>query len=381
MKILLLADINSAHTIKWAKALASNGETVGIFSFTNIKHNWLKKYNIHVLNTKATSNKSNRLTTKFNYLAMLPEMKRAITLFNPDIVHAHYASSYGLLGALSHFRPFVLSVWGSDVMEFPKKSFIHRFILMHNLKKADVICATSNTVSRYLHPYTSKTPHLIPFGIDTTVFQPLAKIQEDNTFVITCAKAFEPMYNIDLLIKAVHQLKNRYPDRKLKLVLLGDGGLRRELELLVTDLHLENNVEFTGQVPSFVVARQIAQSDVVVNLSKNESFGVNILEAMACGKPVIVSQAEGFSEIVHQTQGNLIVDTSRLDEIVNALSHFMLHPDKAILAGQSGLALVERKYTLHQAVFNMRKIYSELLSNTDAVKHLFSQEGLPVLPV
>ena len=53
-------------------------------------------------------------------------LKTAIAQFKPDVVHAHYATSYGLIGALSGFHPFVISAWGTDVMKFPQKNFINK---------------------------------------------------------------------------------------------------------------------------------------------------------------------------------------------------------------------------------------------------------------
>jgi hypothetical protein len=61
--------------------------------------------------------------SKLKYVSLVSELKTACRKFDPDLMHAHYATSYGLLAALSGFKPYLISVWGSDVFDFPKAFF------------------------------------------------------------------------------------------------------------------------------------------------------------------------------------------------------------------------------------------------------------------
>ena len=76
-------------------------------------------------------------------------------------MHAHYASSYGLIGSLMNFSPFVLSVWGSDVFEFPKLGIINKLVLKYNFFKADKILSTSNIMAKEIQLYTNKDIEVI----------------------------------------------------------------------------------------------------------------------------------------------------------------------------------------------------------------------------
>src|SRR5262249_39253213 len=125
-RILLLADAASPHIEKWATALAGKGFKVGLFSLNKTTWNWYTHPNIILLNEPDDYANADFLANKLKYLFVLPKLKRLIKDFQPDVLHAHYGSSYGLLGALSGFSPFVVSTWGSDVFEFPRKSAIHR---------------------------------------------------------------------------------------------------------------------------------------------------------------------------------------------------------------------------------------------------------------
>src|SRR5438105_2510828 len=115
MKVLLLSDTHSEHTEKWARGLADKGIEVGLFSFNKAAYEWHQYERITVFFEPEDVINADRFLTKLSYLKYVSILKKIIRHFKPDILHAHYATSYGLIGALSGFHPFVLSVWGSDV--------------------------------------------------------------------------------------------------------------------------------------------------------------------------------------------------------------------------------------------------------------------------
>ena len=116
MKVLLLGGANSIHTLRWANGLAGKGVEVHLAS-------------IHPLQDELDSAvKFYRLpySSPAGYVLAAPCLKRLLKKIKPDLMNAHYATGYGLLARLSGFKPTLLSVWGSDVYEFPKKSLIHK---------------------------------------------------------------------------------------------------------------------------------------------------------------------------------------------------------------------------------------------------------------
>ena len=148
MKLLILADPNSSHTIKWVTSLAKWGIDIMLIGLGNLMVKSYEPYpniKIEMIGAKVTRDEGS--FKKISYLKAVPYIRKKIKEFKPDIVHSHYASSYGLLGALSSFHPFIVSVWGSDVYSFPDKSVLHRKVLEYVLKKADIICSTSHTMS------------------------------------------------------------------------------------------------------------------------------------------------------------------------------------------------------------------------------------------
>src|SRR5688572_24406093 len=144
MKVLLLSDTYSEHTEKWALGLANAGIEVGLFSFNKASYEWYNHPGITVFFEPDKKINAESTLTKLAYLKYVSILKKIIRHFKPDILHAHYASSYGLVGALSGFHPFVLSVWGSDIYDFPRRSKLHKRLIQHNLRKSDMIMSTSH---------------------------------------------------------------------------------------------------------------------------------------------------------------------------------------------------------------------------------------------
>ena len=139
MRLLLLADIQSEHTEKWALGLAANGIEVGLFSFNKATYPWYENIiNITLLYEAEIKLDADNIINKLFYFKFVKLLKTAIKKFTPDVLHAHYATSYGLIGALSGFHPFVISAWGTDVMRFPQKNFINKFINRNPTRKKEI---------------------------------------------------------------------------------------------------------------------------------------------------------------------------------------------------------------------------------------------------
>lgn len=364
MRILLLSNPNSVHTIKWAKSLAENNINIIIFGLGDLTVYDYKKYpniKVIILNEKITRDEG--AFSKLRYLKALPKIKNIIKEFKPDIVHAHYASSYGLLGALSGFAPFILSVWGSDVFTFPDKSFLHKLILEYNLKKADKILSTSHVMAKETKLYTSKDVEVTPFGIDMEQFKPMEteSLFDKEDIVIGTVKTLEEKYGIEYLIKAFKVVSDKYQKLPLKLLIVGGGSLEKELKQLTKDLNIENKTIFTGKVPFEDVPRYHNMLSVSVSVSNSESFGVAIIEASACAKPVVVSNVGGLPEVVEDGITGFVVPPRDEKETAKAIEKLILDEELRTIVGNRGRERVKKLYNWNVNVAQMIGIYKGLI--------------------
>ncbi len=295
MRLLLLSDANSPHTIKWSTSLAKRGIELTIFGISSLHVEDYKGYdNINIITLKEPLNGREGALAKIRYLKALPLLKRLLATFRPDILHAHYASSYALLGALSGFHPFIVSVWGSDIFSFPRKSPFHNAIIRFNLSKADMVLSTSHVMARQTRGFTKKEIIVTPFGVDLDVFKPgkISSCFSNCDIVIGTVKALEQEYGIEYLIRAFADVKKKYRTIPLRLLIVGGGSLERQLKELAQELEVSDVTVFTGRVEYSRVPIFQNMLSVFVSVSDSESFGVSAIEASACEKPVVVSNVE-----------------------------------------------------------------------------------------
>lgn len=368
MRILILSDLDSPHTIKWVKSLAALNYSIGVLSIhqaSNITH-FSNSDNIKIYNGIISSqlkNKSEKNLNKLIYLKVFKNLKVVIDNFKPDIVHAHYSTSYGLLGALTGFHPYIISVWGTDVYGFPNRSFLHKSILKYNLSKADLILSTSSAMRNELNKYTSKKIVLTPFGIEINKFKPnnVKSIFDKDDFVIGIIKTLEKNYGIEYLIRAFKKIKDKFPSQSLKLMITGKGTQELSLRNLVNELSIKDHVVFTGYIDSEIIPIYDNMIDVAVFPSIEESFGVAVLEASACGKPVIVTNVGGLQEVVENGETGFIVEKENSDAIALALEKFIINPELRSEFGINGRNKVIKEYNWDDSVKRMVSIYKKIL--------------------
>jgi L-malate glycosyltransferase len=217
MRILLLSNVLSVHTIKWAKALLPNHNII-LFSLTAPTADVIKELagiNIVTIGIRNSTAYSEQVFQKLNYLKAIPRVRKIIRDFNPDILHAHYATSYGLIGAMSGFHPYIISVWGSDIYDFPRKSLFHKMLVKYNLRIADIILSTSHIMARHTEKYTDKNVLVTPFGVDLTKFSKnrMLNLRKNSEIVIGTVKTLHKKYGIDYLIRAFKIVVEKNPDK------------------------------------------------------------------------------------------------------------------------------------------------------------------------
>src|SRR5690606_21009633 len=366
MKIMLLGDGNSLHIIKWTKGLTTKGIEVGLWSITKPDPGIYDDVKGLKLFYSNISQERLGLWAKIKYLTLLHHLRKSIKAFGPDIVHAHFASSYGLLGALVGFRPFIISVWGNDVYLFPTKNFLFKEILKFNLRKADKILSTSKVMARETAKYTKKHIQITPFGIDLDVFKAYPP-KHEKVFTIGTVKTLEEKYGIGYLIDAFDIFRKKYPSKPFRLLIVGGGSLEDDLKIKANKLGISHLCEFTGPVPYASVPDYHNQLDVNLCLSivDSESFGVSAIEASASEKPVIVSNVGGLPEVIVDEVTGIVIPPKNAEKAAAAIERLYLDQDLRNRLGKAGRERVQRLYDWENNLRQMVEIYKEMLRNNE----------------
>ncbi len=358
MKICYLADINSAHTHKFLDYFKKKGYDIHVISLGNGQYEGVTVHQLHV-DDNVMKNTSE--SGKLGYLKKIKKIKCIVNEIKPDILHAHYASSYGLLGALTNFHPYVISVWGSDVYDFPVKSPIHKMIIKYNLKKADYILSTSNVMKKETEKYTRKDIKVTPFGVDTNKFF-VNKVPHDE-IVIGTIKTLEEKYGIQYLVKAFAKVKEENKDLQLQLRIGGKGSQRDYLERLTRELGIEDSVTFLGFLNPHEVIQEFQNFDISVFPSTldSESFGVAAVESQACGTPVIVSDAGGLMESTKPGVTSFVARKMDVDDLAEKINKLLQDKELRKTMSENSRKFVEENYSLEKNFQGIENIYKSLV--------------------
>lgn len=327
MRVVMLAPASVIHTQRWVEALAARGLEV-VLATQHADPAWTVPAGVRVVHLPYGG--------AVGYFRNVPALRRLLRKEQPALLHAHYASGYGTTAALVGFHPWLISVWGSDVYDFPAEGRIKKWWLRRNLRCADAIASTSHAMARQVQRLAPECRDIsvTPFGIDTQRFAPQPQAHEG--VVIGTVKTLAPKYGIDVLLRAFALLVAQGRST-LSLIIVGSGPQRGELEALATSLGIVAQVRFVGAVPHSEVPQWLNRLDVYVAVSRldSESFGVAVIEASACGLPVVVSDAGGLPEVVAAGETGLVVPREDPKALALALAELV---DSSVLRSRLGEA-------------------------------------------
>lgn len=354
MKITFLSAANNYHTKKWCGYFISKGYEVSVISFFPGK---IDGVDVRFIDCGMSASKSDG--KKITYLFQARKVKKIIQEIKPDIISVHYASSYGAVAAIAGLKDYYLSVWGSDVYEFPEKSIFHKILIQYSLKRATHLLSTSKAMAIHASKYTNKKFRITPFGVKTDIFNPDKRNRQDNTFIIGTVKALDPKYGIDYLIKATAIFKRNNPNVRFQLRIAGKGVYREEYEKLADSLGLNEETIWLGFISQEECAKEWANMDIAVIPStvESESFGVSAIEAQACGTAVIISDIPGLMEATKPRQTCIVVKRKDEIEIANAISELYHNGDLRKKMGKNGIKFVEETYSYEKCFNDIEKLF------------------------
>jgi len=253
-----------------------------------------------------------------------------------DLVHAHYAIPHATSAYLAreiireevHTRKknkeikIITTLHGTDItLTGLEISFlpVMKFSIMHS----DGVTAVSEflktkTQSQY---NISKDIKVIPNFINLEAYKKMdneearclkERLSKNGEKLIVHTSNFRPLKRVDDCIKIFKKIHDKIPS---KLLLIGDGPERSKCEYLAKDLGIEKDVTFYGEQESIVEILSVG--DLFLMPSQSESFGLSALEAMACGMPVVSSNAGGLPELIHHGETGYIAEIGDIDKMAD----------------------------------------------------------------
>lgn len=271
---------------------------------------------------------------------------------NPDIIHVHLDCYFSWLYALirkrriiytCHSQPYrVKNIW---------TWYVYR--LLHKKDLIVSIILTKSQVKEFSKLFHVKSKELIVvpnFVEKEKFFYPERVYETKKEITFTFVARFHPIKNHHMLIRAFDQLIKSVPN--CRLLLAGDGELIHAEKAFVRDLGIETKVDFLGEVID--IPDLLKKTDVCVISSNSESFSLALLEAMASGLPVVITNVGGMSDIVDNN--GLIVPADDHLKFADAMRKLACNPELRMRYGQRSLELI-KKYEVKNVVEQYKRVY------------------------
>ena len=284
MRIAFVAHHGSLHTQRWAAFFADRGHEVDVVTCGD-GEGPIADYGIHDLGTPPFG--------KGGYLLRIRGARRVVRRLRPDVVHAHYATSYGLLGLATGVRPLVVTAHGSDLL-IAARNPVFRFVIRRVLRRAALVTVPSPAMRDVVRDLVGPDLEvsIFQYGVESERLELIAsdersKLEPGRAVRIVSARPLERVYRTDALLDGLAVLAERREDWDC--VLFGDGPERVGLERQVERLGLADRVSFRGDRPAAEVERGLAQADLYASFSESDGASIALLEAMALGALPVVS--------------------------------------------------------------------------------------------
>lgn len=290
--------------------------------------------------------------------------------FKPDIIHAHstYVVFNRVLSKLQESGslgdiPMIVTIHGRPKsLILPSGERTTDFDSFSEACPFDLVLAVSNNVAEVLDEYLSRKGLDVPIlplylGIDLSVFYPMPETKKE--WDIAFLGRLERMKAVDLFPEMLTLLKQDHPD--LKLLMTGEGSLKGNILDGFENAGVSQMVNYLGVVETETVPKLINRSRIFIYPSREEPFGLSILEAMACGVPVVTTNVYGPSEIITAGQDGLTVNPDDVNALVEAVSTLLNNESLRSQIGSRGRDTVEKRFDIEQHLLSLLSIYQDLV--------------------
>ena len=254
-------------------------------------------------------------------------------------------------------------------LECLRRSPINR-IALWIISKAQRVIAVNEDIKKELLQIGLKNDSIciIPNGVDSTIFKPSETMPLSKKKIVTYVGRLHEQKGVEYLLRSWAMLAERckVDDSSfvLNLNIIGEGPLLEKLVNLSREMNIENTVNFLGAVTN--VAESFHRSDLFVNTSLNEGISNSLLEAMACGLPVVATNISGNNELIQDGFNGLLVPSKDTVALTGAMEDLLADSVTAKKLGINARETIELKYAGHVVAKEYMKLYRSYLNSAMA---------------
>jgi phosphatidylinositol alpha-mannosyltransferase len=280
-------------------------------------------------------------------LHLAPTIKGVLEREKFDVIHLHEPFMPMLCSAVLRFSDAVNIGTFHAAQGKPGYNWgrpVSSWMLAKRSRKLHGHVAVSVPALRYISRYVPAEYEIIPNGVDTHFFRPDVKPLEqytDDKLNIVFLSRLEFRKGANYLLKAFLDVKKQMPNTRL--LICGSGTrLRNRYEAWVKDVHL-SDVIFTGMVPEQDIPRYYRTADVFcAPATGHESFGLQLVEAMATGRPIVATNIEGFANVITHGEQGLLVPPMVARPLADALLTLLNDRERRLQMGQKSVITAQK---------------------------------------
>lgn len=287
---------------------------------------------------------------------LVRDLKRLVRDVQPDLIHAGPIQTCAFLAALSGFRPILTMSWGFDLMQDVDRNAWWRWITRYTLRHSDFFVSDARVTQAKAIAYgmPSRKTAVFPWGVDLDQFSPkrlptvagLTSIRQKKAgpkgphgsserearFIVFCNRSWEPRYGVDVLARAFVLAARKHAG--LDLILLGGGSQADIIRQILVDGGVIDRVTFGRHVAQSELPRWYRKADVFVTPSHVDGSSVSLLEALACGRPVLASAIPANKEWVREGVNGWLFRDGDSEELAEKLLWISSHRSSLARTGR-----------------------------------------------
>ena len=307
-----------------------------------------------------------------------PRMRPLLRSLGTDLIHAHLppplSAHYAADAAEAGRRPLVLT-YHCDV-EIPSplgsvlETLYRRSLGATTLERAAKVIVTTRTYAATSRAVWRHDPVIIPNAVDVHRFNPQVdgsamrerlKIPPEQPAALLVGRIV-PHKGVEHFIEAARHL----PD--VQLLVAGEGSSWESMERLAQSLHVKDRVRFLGRVSQESLPKIYAACDLFVlpSVSRLEAFGIVALEAMATGKPVVVTDIPGVREVIEDGREGLLADPVNPEDLAEKMRRLVEDPGLRREMGRLAREKVLANFTTEKVADQVLKVYEDVLGKGPA---------------
>lgn len=302
--------------------------------------------------------------------------------YNLEIYHAHHTIPTGFVAIIvSKFLriPVVITAHlmditthGADagplenIVDF-ESNFIFKRLITFSLNSANKIIAVSEDLAGRIRKIGINNDLMVlRNAVDIGRFKPRKNVElryeygiADDEILILFIGHLEPFKGVFELITAFNEVNKS--DSKTKLMLIGEGQQKQEVQKEISRFSLDDSVIFTGKVSPETIERYYQMADIFTLPSYTEGLPLVVIEAMACGLPVVVSTVGGIPELIEDSVNGYLIPPKNYEKLAEKLNSLVADEKLRAKFGEKALQTVDDEFNINKKVDKLKDIYADLI--------------------